>query len=126
MFGLFGKKDAPNESFNNILISTLGEMARTGNRNPTDDDLLNSASNLATKSGYKITAQQVNSIRCCSLMMQMSVGDDIFNLAKKIIQEIPRGEIKSANELKDLLCRHGVLISDAGVDFLNTHFNKSR
>lgn len=124
MFGIFGKKEAPNESFNNLLLSSLGEMARTKNRYPSTDELVASVSALAGKHGYKLTAKQDNSVRLCAGILQLSPGDEIFELAGKMTTEIAQGNMHSADLLRDLLSSRGVIISDEALNFMDSILKK--
>jgi hypothetical protein len=121
MFGLFGKKEAPNGTFNNIVISVLADFSRVSDRRPSQDELIATVSNLATKVGFKLTAQQVSAIQLCSAMLPMSAGDEIFALARQVSAEIPLGRTDSADALQALLCNYGVLSSDEAIEFMRAH-----
>ena len=123
MFG-FGKKEAPNETFNNILIASIGESIRQGVRKPSGDLLLQQVSTFANSQGYKINQSQANSIRACATVLSMSTGEKIVELANKMNSEMPRGEIQSYNELKKVLEKSLVISNDAALNFINTHLGR--
>ena len=59
MFGLFGKGELENGSFNNALIASISESVRKNGRFPTEDELFSTMSGLikgpiwATHAGIK-------------------------------------------------------------------------
>ena len=65
MFGLFGKKELENSTFNSALIASISDSVRKSGRFPTESELITAVTDL-TKS-HKITSAQINSIRTCAL-----------------------------------------------------------
>lgn len=119
MFGLFGKKELENNSFNDMLIAALGELVRRKNSKPSEDYLLEIVNGLASKQGYKLNQQQQGAVRLCAITMHMGVGDDIYVLAGKMILELPMGVMHGHKALSQLLMTHGVIYDDTALDFLN-------
>ena len=117
MFGLFGKKEAPNGTFNNLLVASIGEIVRRGGVLPTEQSFLESVQELALGQGMKLSPQQINSVRACRMLLNMSPGEEILRLARKMIAEIPKGEIQSSNELKKLLERNAIIVGDDALEF---------
>ena len=121
MFGLFGKKVVTNSSFNSLLIAGLGEAVRKGIDAPTGEQLLPIVNAVLKNRNEKLSESQVNSVRACGALLQMHSGSEIMRLARKLNQEIPRGEIESYENLLELLTRRGILMSDEGYDFLKKY-----
>jgi hypothetical protein len=117
MFGIFGKKEPPNESFNNLVIASLGELARSKIMSPTEDQFLKIVVNIASTQNFKLSVQQINAVKICAISMNMSVGDEIYILASKMIIEMPYGKVAGYENLKDLLMTHGILQSDEAINF---------
>ncbi len=119
MFGLFGKKDMENSTFNNVLIASLGELVRRKNSKPSEEYLLEIVTDLANKQGYKLNQQQVGAVRSCAMTLKMSVGDEIYVLAGKMILELPLGVNHGYKALSQLLVTHCIIYDEAALDFLN-------
>lgn len=110
MFGLFGKKELENESFNNLLIATLGELVRKQNRLPnSDSEYFGVMEPILNKKNAKLTQQQIRSIRSCSISMQMGLGDEILPLVEKMNKEVPSGIMTAKGEIYEELCRHAII-----------------
>ena len=119
MFGLFGKKDLENDSFNNMLITALAESVRKHGNLPTEAQIFKTCEELLDKRNAKLTAQQINSIRCSGLLFNMSSpADELIPLLKKFIDEMPRGGRSAFDQIFTLLSRHGIVIDDAALDFM--------
>jgi hypothetical protein len=50
------------------------------------------------------------------MLLNMSPGEEILRLARKMIAEIPKGEIQSSNELKKLLERNAIIVGDDALE----------
>jgi hypothetical protein len=124
MFGLFGKKEAPNSSFNNFLVASIGEIARKGGQLPSEESFLNSVEKLASGQGMRLSPQQINSVRLCRMLLEMGVGEEILQLARKMIAEIPKGNVQSADALKNLLTSHAVIVGDEALEFFNNFLGR--
>ena len=122
MFGLFGKKDLENDSFNNMLITALAESVRKNGNLPTEAQIFKTCEELLEKRNAKLTSQQINSIRCSVILFKMSSpADELLPLLKKFIEEIPRGGRGAYDQIFNLLSRHGIVIDDAALDFMKQY-----
>jgi hypothetical protein len=121
VFGLFGKEELPNGTFNNALIAAISDSVRQTGKFPSESALL-SAVNDITKN-KKITPNQVNAIRCCALEINsFSWGEsELMPLIKKMQTEIPRGGRESYDKVVQLFAQYGIITTDEGIDFMKKY-----
>ncbi len=118
MFGLFGKKELGNGSFNNALIVSLSENLRMLGRLPTEDELFSTIGSLASNS--KLSSSQINSVRCCALASGL-FANELIPLIKGLQQEIPKGGREYYEKIVSLLSSRAIISSDEAVDFMNKY-----
>jgi len=116
MFGLFGKQELENGTFNNTLIASLGESVRRESRLPTEEELLDLIASLI--GNKKLTASQVNSARLCAVTCEMeSFGDEIRPLIKEFQKELPQGGHENYDKIIELLSRRAIIVTDEQIAF---------
>jgi hypothetical protein len=121
MFGLFGKPDLENSTFNNALIACLSDSVRRNGRFPSDAELFGSIADLVKN--RKITQSQVNSIRACALEINsFSWGEsELKPLIVKMQAEMPVGRRESYDKIVDLLSRYGLIMTDEALEFMSKY-----
>lgn len=119
MFGLFGKQELENSTFNHALIVSLGESIRSRNRYPTEKELLEQILDLV--GNKKITSSQINSIRACVVSCQMSFGDELRPLLNGLRVEIPQGGRSYYDKIIRLLATHIIITTDEALAFMQQH-----
>lgn len=119
MFGLFGKKELENSTFNNVLIASLGESLRQKNRSPTEQELLKQVTDLI--GNKKLTPGQINSIQLCAFLCQTSAWDELSPLLRGLHIEIPQGGRSYYDKIIKALASRAIIITDEGMAFLNQH-----
>ena len=121
MFGLFGKSELENGSFNNALIASISESVRKNGRFPTEDELFSTMSGLIK--GKKISQNQDNSIRLCALELKMFSWpeSELMPLIKGMQQEMPTGGRVNYDKIVNLLSTHTVIVSDDALDFMKQY-----
>lgn len=113
MFGLFGKKAASNSSFNNMLVSALGESIRKNNAMPNEEQLFALIESLLKLRNLKLSGQQINNVRACASMLSLGSGaSDFIPLLTKFNEQMPRGEITAFEQIISLLERRFIISSD--------------
>lgn len=121
MFGLFGKPDLENASFNNALIASLSDSVRRSGRFPSDGELISSITDLVKS--RKITQSQVSSIRACALAINsFSWGEsELKPLIVKMQAEMPVGRRESYDKIVDLLSSYGIVMTDEALEFMSKY-----
>jgi hypothetical protein len=122
MFGMFGKKELENSSFNNILITSLVESVRRHGRLPDADELIGYVNDLSAKVGKKLSISQIGSLRGCAATFKLeSTQSEIIPLLRGIQKEIPVGGRKSYDATFQLLSRYGLIMDDSSIEFMKKY-----
>ena len=121
MFGLFGKSELENGSFNNALIASISESVRKNGRFPTEDELFSTMSGLIK--GKKLSQNQDNSIRLCALELNSFSWpeSELMPLVKGMQQEMPMGGRINYDKIVEILSTHMIIISDDALDFMKQY-----
>jgi hypothetical protein len=121
MFGLFGKGELENSTFNNALIASISDGVRKNGRFPTEAQLFTSINGLAK--GKKLSQSQVNSIRACSLELSNFSWpeSELMPLIKGMQQEMSNGGRISYDKICVLLSTYGIIFSDDALNFLKQY-----
>jgi hypothetical protein len=122
MFGLFGKKELENSSFNNLLITALVECIRRHGRIPSEHDLSVVADELCDKLNRKFNISQAKSMKLCASLLQFeSTQSELIPLLRGVQKELPNGGRKSYDATLDFLARHGLIIDDSSIEFMKKY-----
>jgi hypothetical protein len=121
MFGLFGKNEMQNTSFNNALIASIGESVRKNGRFPTEDELFSTINSLAK--AQKLSQSQVNSVRSCALELNTFSWSEteLLPLIKGMQKELPNGGRENYDKIIELLTKHAIITSDEALDFMKQY-----
>jgi hypothetical protein len=121
VFGLFGKPDLENSSFNNALIACLSDSVRRSGRFPSDGELIGAITELVKN--RKLTPSQINSIRACALEINsFSWGEsELKPLIKKMQMEMPVGGRESYDKIIKLLSSHALIVTDEALEFMSKY-----
>jgi hypothetical protein len=121
MFGLFGKSEMQNTSFNNALIASIGESVRKNGRFPTEDELFSTIGSLAK--GQKLSQSQVNSVRSCALEINNFswAETELMPLIRGMQKEMPTGGRVNYDKIIDILSRHVIITTDEALEFMKKY-----
>ena len=121
MFGLFGKSELENGTFNNVLIASISDVVRKENGFPNEDGLFAAIEKLIK--GKKLSQSQANSVRLCAFELNNTswAESELMPLIKGMQSELPKGGRLNYDKIVSLLSDRMIIISDEGIDFLKKY-----
>lgn len=121
MFGLFGKSEMENSTFNNALIASISDGVRKTGKFPTESQLFSTIEDLAK--GKKLAQSQISCIRACALELNSFTWpqSELMPLILKMQKEMPLGGRESYDKILELLGTHAIIVSDEAYEFMKKY-----
>jgi hypothetical protein len=121
MFGLFGKSEMENSTFNNALIASISDGVRKTGKFPTESQLFATIEDLAK--GKKLAQSQISCIRACALELNSFSWpkSELMPLIIKMQKEMPLGGRESYDKILELLGTHAIIVTDDAYEFMKKY-----
>ena len=109
---LFFKTQAPNSSFNKMLILAPGETVKQFGRLPTESELFSTIEKLLKMNNQKLGPEQTSLLKMCAFAFSnMEWPQELIPAYRKFFKEFP-AEMTAYDHIKATLGSHGLQAFD--------------